>query len=60
MEFIDRLFWICVEIIRWFGEITGMGYNLANIVLFVILQPGLIDKPVALLGNDRPAGAILV
>ena len=39
---IDQLFWICVEVIRLIGDVTGMGYNLANIVLFVILQPGLI------------------
>ena len=39
---IDQLFWICVEVIRLGGDVTGMGYNLANIVLFVILQPGLI------------------
>jgi len=39
---IDQLFWICVEVIRLVGDVTGMGYNLANIVLFVILQPGLI------------------
>ena len=25
------------------GDVTGMGYNLANLVIFVILQPALID-----------------
>jgi hypothetical protein len=39
---IDQLFWICVDVIKLIGDVTGMGYNLANIVLFVILQPGLI------------------
>ena len=39
---IDQVFWLCVEAIKWFGDLTGMGYNLANIVLFVILQPALI------------------
>jgi len=24
------------------GDVTGMGYNLANLVIFVILQPALI------------------
>jgi len=42
MEIIDQFFWLCVEAIKWFGDLTGMGYNLANIVLFVILQPALI------------------
>jgi len=39
---IDQLFWICVEILQWIGDVTGMGYNLANLVIFVILQPALI------------------
>ena len=39
---IDQIFWICVDVIKLIGDVTGMGYNLANIVLFVILQPGLI------------------
>ena len=39
---IDQLFWICVEILQWIGDATGMGYNLANLVIFVILQPALI------------------
>ncbi len=32
----------CVKILEWIGEVTGMGYELANIVIFVILQPALI------------------
>jgi hypothetical protein len=32
----------CVVVIDLLGEITGMGYELTNIVLFVILQPTLI------------------
>ncbi len=35
---IDQFFLWCV----WVLEVTGMGYELANIVIFVILQPGLI------------------
>ena len=42
MEIIDQFFWLCVEAIKWFGDLTGMGYNLANIVLFVVLQPAFI------------------
>jgi hypothetical protein len=41
-ENIDQLFWFCVEVLRLIGDITGMGYNLANILIFVIVQPGLI------------------
>jgi hypothetical protein len=32
----------CVYILEVIGDVTGMGYELANIVIFVILQPGLI------------------
>ena len=39
---IDQFFWWWVGELQYIGTITGMGYNLANIVIFVILQPGLI------------------
>ena len=41
-EPINALFAACVLIIDLIGEWTGMGYNLTNIVIFVILQPALI------------------
>ncbi len=37
----DFFFW-CVHVLEVIGEVTGMGYALANIVIFVILQPALI------------------
>ena len=39
---IEKFFLWCVWVLEVIGEVTGMGYELANIVLFVILQPGLI------------------
>jgi hypothetical protein len=39
---VDQFFLWCVSILEVIGEVTGMGYELANIVIFVILQPGLI------------------
>ena len=39
---IDQFFLWCVWILEVIGEITGMGYELANIVIFLILQPGPI------------------
>ena len=39
---VDQLFWFCVEILKLGGEITGLGYNLLNIIVFIILQPALI------------------
>ena len=39
---IDQFFLWCVWVLEVIGEVTGMGYELASIVIFVILQPGLI------------------
>ena len=39
---IEQFFLWCVWVLEVIGEVTGMGYELANIVIFVILQPGLI------------------
>ena len=39
---IDQFFLWCVWVLEVIGEVTGMGYELANIAIFVILQPGLI------------------
>ena len=39
---IDQFILWCVSVLEVIGEVTGMGYELTNIVIFVILQPGLI------------------
>jgi len=39
---IDQFFNWCVLVLVAIGNITGMGYELANIVIFVIIQPALI------------------
>ena len=39
---IDQFFLFCVFVLEVIGEVTGMSYELANIVIFVVLQPGLI------------------
>ena len=39
---INNFFNWCVYILEVIGDVTGMGYELANIVIFVILQPLLI------------------
>ena len=39
---INQFFNWCVYVLEVIGNITGMGYELANIVIFVILQPSLI------------------
>ena len=42
MRMISDFFNWCVLILEVIGDFTGMGYELANIVIFVFLQPGLI------------------
>ena len=32
----------CVYVLEVIGDLTGMGYELTNIVIFVIIQPALI------------------
>jgi hypothetical protein len=39
---VNDFFQWCVWVLVVIGDITGMGYELANIVIFVILQPALI------------------
>ena len=39
---ISNFFNWCVYILEIIGDFTGMGYELANIAIFVILQPALI------------------
>ena len=39
---IESLFNLCVYILEVIGAVTGMGYMLANLVIFVVLQPALI------------------
>jgi hypothetical protein len=39
---IDYLFNICVNILIVIGEITGWGYKLSNLIIFVFVQPLLI------------------
>ena len=39
---IEDIFNYCVYVLEVIGDITGMGYFLANILIFVIIQPLLI------------------
>ena len=39
---IHNFFNWCVYVLEVIGNVTGIGYELANIVIFVILQPALI------------------
>ena len=37
---ISTVFGVCVWILQVIGDFTGMGYELANVAIFVVLHPG--------------------
>ena len=39
---VEKFFYWCLDVLTWIGDITGVGYMLANILIFVVLQPLLI------------------
>ena len=39
---VNDFFNLCVYVLEVIGSFTGMGYELANIVIFVFIQPLLI------------------
>ena len=39
---VDKFFNWCVKVLEVIGDYPGWGYELANIIIFVFLQPGLI------------------
>jgi len=39
---IATIFGFCVWVLQVIGGFTGWGYQLANIIVFIIVQPGLI------------------
>ena len=41
-DFISTLFNTCVWILQVIGDFTGMGYQMANILIFIVIQPALI------------------
>ena len=42
MGLIKKIFWECVQFIEYLGNLTGLGYEFTNILLFIIIQPLLI------------------
>ena len=38
---ISTIFGVCVWILQVIGDFTGMGYELANVAIFVVLHPAL-------------------
>ena len=56
---ITNIFNWCVYVLEVIGHVTGMGYELANIVIFVIIQPLLILVFFILWKKERKRNNIL-
>ena len=39
---ISTIFGFCVWVLQVICDFTGLGYQLANIIVFIVVQPGLI------------------
>ena len=50
---ISSFFDYCVLMLEIIGELTGLSYEAANILIFVIIQPGLILLFYFLWRNER-------
>jgi hypothetical protein len=42
LSMINKFFNWCVLVLEIIGDLTGLGYEAANILIFVIIQPSLI------------------
>ena len=53
MDFVDKLFWQCVYFIGFLGNTSGLGYELTNLLLFVVIQPLIILILILLLFREK-------
>ena len=53
MDFVDKLFWQCVYFIEFLGNTSGLGYELTNLLLFVVIQPLIILILILLLFREK-------
>ena len=42
LPMVNEFFNWCVLVLEIIGDLTGLGYEVANILIFVIIQPSLI------------------
>ena len=38
----DRLFWWCIDVLKYMETVTGYSYEIINLAIFVFLQPALV------------------
>ena len=53
MDFVDKLFWQCVYFIEFLGNTSGLGYELTNLLLFLVIQPLIIVILILLLFREK-------
>jgi hypothetical protein len=36
---VDQVFNLCVDLLLWLGDLTGLGYNGINVLIFCVIWP---------------------
>ncbi len=52
-NFIDKVFYKCVDILEWLAESIGMSYELINIIIFVIGYPIFVVVLLLIIKSQR-------
>ena len=52
-NFIDKVFYKCVDILKWLAESIGMSYELINIIIFVIGYPIFVVVLLLIIKSQR-------
>jgi len=52
-NFIDRLFYLCVDILNWSAKLIGISYELINIIIFVIGYPIFVVVLLLIIKSQR-------
>lgn len=48
MSFIDNIFFICVEVLKYSADILGITYSEVNVYLFVFILPAILFSSILL------------
>jgi hypothetical protein len=52
-NFIDKLFYLCVDILNWSAKLIGISYELINIIIFVIVYPVFVVVLLLIIKSQR-------
>ena len=52
-NFIDKVFYLCVDILNWSAKLIGISYELINIIIFVIGYPIFVVVLLLIIKSQR-------